>query len=83
MEEKKSIKVSLKTYLISMFIMLLIIGFLLGYILHTGENINKEITEKNEFEKLSNENVISNEIDNVTNNLINDENSEGNLVSNE
>lgn len=48
MEEKKSIKISLKTYLISMFLMLLVIGILLGYILQTGEKINKEITAKND-----------------------------------
>lgn len=48
MEEKKSIKISLKTYLISMFLMLLVIGILLGYILQTGEKINNEITAKND-----------------------------------
>lgn len=43
MEEKKSIKINLKTYLISMFLILLIMGILLGYILHTGENIHGKI----------------------------------------
>ena len=52
MEEKKSIKISLKTYLISMFLMLLVIGILLGYILQTGEKINKEITSKNDNKNL-------------------------------
>lgn len=69
MEEKKSIKVSLKTYLISMFIMLLVIGFLLGYILHTGENINKEITQNNK-ETNTSENIVNIEKENVSENKI-------------
>lgn len=79
MEEKKSIKISLKTYLITMFLMLLIIGILLGYILQTGERINKEITEKNNNEIVVenaavNEKIESDEAENVIeNNELKDE----------
>ena len=44
MEEKKSVKISLKTYLVSMFIMLLVIGMLLGYIMHTSKTIQAKLT---------------------------------------
>lgn len=60
MEEKKSIKISLKTYLISMFLMLLVIGILLGYILQTGEKINKEIAGKNDNKNIE-ESVVEDE----------------------
>lgn len=49
MGEKKSIKVSLKTYLITMFLMLLIIGILLGYIMHTSKTIQAKLNTIDEY----------------------------------
>lgn len=52
MGEKKSFKISLKTYLLTMLILLLVIGVLLGYIVYTGKNIKITIENASQVEEI-------------------------------
>lgn len=52
MGEKRSFKISLKTYLLTMLFLLLVIGVLLGYIVYTGKNIKITIENASQVEEI-------------------------------
>lgn len=90
MEEKKSIKISLKTYLLSMFFMMLIIGFLLGYIMHVSKSIQAKLNVITEHiaEQKAAEEVVEDEVEETeeVENTVTEENEnvvEGNVVTEE
>ncbi len=84
MEEKKSIKISLKAYLISMFFMMLIIGFLLGYIMHTSKTIQAKLNLIAEHIEGQKSVEAEPEVDDIIENIVEDEeenNPEENVVT--
>ncbi len=88
MEEKKSIKVSLKTYLVTMFLMLLVIGILLGYIMHTSKTIQAKLNTIDEYihaqPVVKTEDVVEEKEENVENTVVEDvEEEEENVITEE